>query len=219
MLDIMRNIAITGVILICTVSLIFWGMGHVTISKFLPGLPDVEFNTALSLLFIALAFILSKLDQLENVPIRFIVGVIIGLFALLSLSQDIFSINIGIDNIFFDSHAHAYGHNGPHPGRMSPITAVGVLLIALIVFILPSNTKSAKLSNIGELGMLLMMAMLLTVSVAELGIKLFAEQSPAFLSHAAPIPPLTAILMILMAIGLVAEYLMMVNNNRDTHPR
>jgi len=195
-----------SVALISLMALAGWWTDHATLATWLPMIADMTFNTALCFLLMALAcgimsggLISSHAANKDDhslariIPSGAAIGV--GLFALLSLSQDLFGLNLGIDNMLFD--AHGFALSSPHPGRMSPVTALGFLLSSAALLCLHSYRPTYAHTLIILLGML---------AITGLGIHLFMFDVPETYMHMASISPLTAIAFLLLATALLHAF-------------
>ncbi len=93
----------------------------------LPAAPAMRFNTATSFFWlgIALVFLVSHRLWLPRC-----LGAAIAIFAALTLSQDLFAIDLGIDNLLFVD----WGGIGPNAsGRMATITSICFILSGMCV--------------------------------------------------------------------------------------
>ncbi len=123
-----------GAALISGIALLGWWTDHGALAAYLPGIANMTFNTALCFMLVALACCIPDKGAQAPASIRLGVGLLVGLFAVLSLLQDVSGLNLGIDNLLFDSRG--YGLLSPYPGRMSPLTATGFLLIGMALSLL-----------------------------------------------------------------------------------
>jgi len=120
-----------------------------------PTLAPMQYNSALSMIFLGAAIITLRWDRSEWASPY--LGALAAALGGLSLIQDIFPVNLGIDGLFF----HSYVTTGtPIPGRMSPVTALCTLLMGLALAALGRrHTGSWRLLVAGSLASL-------TVSIA-----------------------------------------------------
>lgn len=113
-----------------TLVLIGWYTQNLELIQIFPTFAPMQFNTAL-------CFVLSGMGLLMIIRQHRSTGIAIGIFimftGLLTLSEYIFEIDLGIDQLLFK---HYITTETSHPGRMAPNTALCLLLtgIALIVF-------------------------------------------------------------------------------------
>jgi len=191
----LKSISIGLVILISTIAILGWWINHAMLATWLPAIANMTFNTALLFLLVALA---CGMRKRPGSTIRTGAGMLVGLFALLSLSQDIFSLNIGIDNLLFNSHG--VGLSSPHPGRMSPITALGFILCAATLITLHQRRQGWRTLTHMQIALL---GMLATIGI---GMHIFMYDVPTSYAHLASISPLTAVSFLLIAIALLCIF-------------
>jgi len=201
MLKHLENIPVAGVVLLGMAAILGWWTDHAALAAVLPGIADMTFNTALGLILLSIACCLpacleskgyfTTCGQWLSATTGFII-----LFASLSLIQDFFGINLGIDNLLFDSHG--YGLSSPYPGRMSPMTAMGFLLGSTILIAL--NRKEQRPQFALTHVLILLLAML---ALVEIGMGVLITDVPDAYSHLASISLFTAISFLLMAISFL----------------
>jgi len=104
--------------------MIAWYAGYSSVTQIFPNFASMKFNTALAFLFCGLALIAANLGRWREVGI---LGVVVSTVGLLTLSQYLFDLNLGIDQLFFE-HAEV---TSAHPGRMAQATAFSFLLAGL----------------------------------------------------------------------------------------
>ncbi len=179
--------------LISGIALLGWWIDHAALAAWLPAIADMTFNTALCFMFVATACLMSGSRSVG-------IGIGIGIFALLSLLQDFFGLRFGIDNLLFNSHG--YGLTSPHLGRMSPNTAAGFLLSAIVLVsmsIFKSKNRFTTMTHtlIILLGLLAFIGVSMTVLISDV---------PEGFSHFASMSLLTAIAFLLVSISLLSIY-------------
>lgn len=118
----LRLVKLTGSILVAGGFLILsgWLAKYPLWGNFLPGGVAMVFNTALCLLLAGIALLLPA----TKLTLRAGLGYCIALIAALVLAENIFAINLGVD---LPALHLWYPDNNPHPGRMSPNTALALL--------------------------------------------------------------------------------------------
>ncbi len=194
-----KTVSPTLVALISGIALLGWWTDHAALAAWLPSIADMTFNTALSFLLIALACGINGLHRLwpslhiQTIHTGAAIGV--GLLASISLSQDIFGLNLGIDNLLFD--AHGFDLSSPHPGRMSPVTALGFLLCATTLITLHRRSRAVLLLTHVQI------TLLGILSVVGIGMNIFMHDVPASYTHLASISPLTAVSFLLITTSLL----------------
>ena len=123
-------LAIASSIILGAIVLIGWEVDSVAITQIRPIFPSMKFNAALCFLLSGVSLALLQLGK--NTASRVVAALVASLGAL-TLSQDIFSFNAGIDLAFHAGSLATSG--GVHPGRMAPLRALGVLLISGAIFV------------------------------------------------------------------------------------
>jgi signal transduction histidine kinase len=68
-------------------------------------------------------------------------AVVVALIGLITLSEFLFAWDLGIDNLIVRDHITTHT---PHPGRMSPITALGFVLMGVAFIIMDFETKKGR---------------------------------------------------------------------------
>ncbi|MDB5032694.1 PAS domain-containing sensor histidine kinase [Mucilaginibacter sp.] len=110
-----------------------WIFNILILKAVLPGFTTMKVNTALC--FIALGMALNLILTGKSRSLYLISAGFVFLLCLLSLLQDIFNINFGMDELLIADKGNLL-KNSLHPGRMSPTTAFCFFLIAPSLFIL-----------------------------------------------------------------------------------
>jgi PAS domain S-box-containing protein len=188
-----QSIAATGAALISGIALLGWWTDHAALVTYVPGIANMTFNTALCFMLVALVCCLPDKGAQRSASIRLGVGLLVGLLAVLTQLQDIFGLNFSIDNLLFNSHG--YGLLSPHPGRMSPLTAIGFLLIGITLSLLSMHhNRPYRLISITHALILLVGV----VGLSGIGLNVFV---PETYSHLVSISPFSAISFLLLAIA------------------
>jgi signal transduction histidine kinase/CheY-like chemotaxis protein len=131
--------------------LLGWALNIDELRSVVPGLATMKINTALGLLCCGLALFLKSIYHLRFAKTLAatnadhtgaLIGTITSLFALLTLSQDIFGINLRIDQLFgMDPFTAA-----PRPpGRMSIATATCLTLLGAAIALLDRMPRTSQL--------------------------------------------------------------------------
>lgn len=114
-----------------------WKLQWEGVTSLLPGLPPMTFNTALGLCLGSISLLcLSMPGQVGQKGPRLrrgslVAAALAGLLALLTITQMVAGVSLGIDELFaIDTVARAKGSINV-PGRMSPATAMAMLLLSL----------------------------------------------------------------------------------------
>jgi PAS domain S-box-containing protein len=119
------------------VVLIGWIFNIPILKSVLPGFTTMKVNIALCFITLGVAFNLILKGKGRN--IRLILTGFALLVCLLSLLQDIFNVNFGIDELLIADNGN-FLKSSLHPGRMAPTTALCGFSIAISLLIL-NNSK------------------------------------------------------------------------------
>lgn len=129
------------VILVSGLVLIGWMLDIPTLKSVLPSLVTMKANTAIALLLSGISLWL--LQKLEVSQRRRRIGQTLALtvasIAVVTLSQYLFSWNLGIDQLVFREMPGAIETS--HPGRMAPTTALNFVFISFALLILGQKTQ------------------------------------------------------------------------------
>jgi sensor domain CHASE-containing protein len=112
-----------GSALLGLVVLLGWHLHVATLIQIRPNLAPMKYNTALSIFLSGTAVCCCVLERRRITPL---LGGLVALIGTLCLLENLFDLNLGIDQLLFQSYLPA--SNG-HPGRISPVTAACFLLI------------------------------------------------------------------------------------------
>jgi len=137
--------ASAAVILVGGLVLIGWAFDITALKSVLPGLATMKPNTALAFILAGVALWLSLASETQP---RFrrvaqVCAVVVALIGLLTLSQDFFGWNLGLDQLLFKESVGSAGT--PHPGRMSAATAFNLLLIGCALLLLDVRSRTSWL--------------------------------------------------------------------------
>jgi len=199
LLNNLKQIAAISAVIISGTALLGWWTDHAVLAAYLPGIASMTFNTALCFMLVALACSVTDRGVQTSASIRLGIGVLVSLVATLSLSQDIFGLRFGVDNLLFDSRG--YGLTSPYPGRMSPLTAAGLLLIGMALALLSvrHNKSNRFVSTTHAL-------ILLAGIVGLMGIGANLLLTTPVSAHFTSISLLTAISLLLLATALISIF-------------
>src|SRR4029077_13862326 len=128
-----------------------WIFGVHTLITISPGFATMKANTALAFFLsgVALWSLNPAIPANAPSPLRVkrakllsqVCAVIIALIGLLTLSEFLFGWDLGIDNLIIrDLHTL----HTPHPGRMSPVSALGFVLLGAAFLMMDLETRSGK---------------------------------------------------------------------------
>lgn len=126
------SILLASIPIIISMIVIFgWIFDYERMTTLMPDLASMKFNTALLFLLSSLSiFVSQKAKHLKNMLV-----ISIFLIASLTLSQYIFQINFGIDQLFVMDIS-----GSDYPGRMSIATSINFILISVGIFLLLSKS-------------------------------------------------------------------------------
>lgn len=113
-----------------------WVFDIPILKSVLPGYSNIKFNTAL--LFIISGILFFLLLKKNTSLLYFVLTILLFVFPFLSIAQDVFNINLGLDQ-FFISDLEAIAVNHPNPGRIAPSTSFCFCLIAIAFSLLPAK--------------------------------------------------------------------------------
>jgi diguanylate cyclase (GGDEF)-like protein/PAS domain S-box-containing protein len=130
-----------GVMALGCVVLYGWAFNIETLKTVLPGLASMKANTATGLACsgASLWLLLPSKPRRPTDYIARLLALVPTLIGLLTLSEYIFRVNLGIDQLLF--HAQAGSHGASAPGRMSPMTATVSLSIGMALTLLNWKTR------------------------------------------------------------------------------
>ena len=115
------------IVVISAFVLLGWWIKSVEIVQLLPNLVSMKFNAALGFLLAGLSLGFAK----NRNPWGVFAAIASGMIGLLTLSQYILGVNLGVDELFVQDFTANVGTS--HPGRMAPNTAIGLVLCAVAV--------------------------------------------------------------------------------------
>lgn len=120
-----------------TFALIGWWLDIPLLKSISPVWVSMKVNTALGFIFAGLSL---NLLQKEKNKVGEIFAVMTLLIGLLTLSEYIFKLNLGIDQLFFQEAPNSIATS--QPGRMSPMAAFNFILIGSSLFLLKRKNPS-----------------------------------------------------------------------------
>lgn len=173
------------------VVLIRWVIDPVSPTIF-PGIAAMKANTAVCFLLLGAGAIL--LSRAGAPPRRALGRILIGValvIAALTWIQDITSVNLGIDELLFPDISAAGGVGVA--GRMSPVTAIGFLLLGLAALLGPARPRLV----VALCGATLAVAILTILNLV------FDSAVPPFLAGYTEMAPSTALALVVLALGVI----------------
>lgn len=140
---------IAPVAIIALVTIIGW---HLDPSRAPAATPHMKYNTAWSFFLISLAYAAHYrgLAHVARVTGAIVLGV-----ATLSLAQRLFGFNLGIDELIVND---PYIPTEAHPGRMAPLTALGLMVLGAVM-IWPRFAHSVFLAGVAVVAASLVIAL------------------------------------------------------------
>ena len=123
-----------------------WALEIPTLKSLVPGLPGMKANTAAA--FVMAGLSLRWLGSPDATDARSAawagrwLAAIVGLLGLLTLGEYAFGWSLGIDQWLFDDTGLAPGAGAP--GRMAPMSAVNLVLLAAALLLLDVETRGGK---------------------------------------------------------------------------
>lgn len=200
----------TGIltVILGSIALLGWAYDILVFKSILPGLVTMKANTALG--FVLAGCSLSMIRQEDGIarherrPLK-IFGAVSALMILMlsiaTLSQDLFSRNLGIDQLLVSEHEGALYTT--HPGRMSPLTSAGFILMGAALLWLHCGRRRPAFAQV--LALLSLGTALFTVGCYLFGPSFFeGEVFPKFLQKYVPMAIHSALGFLLLSSGILA---------------
>ena len=137
-----RIIIIISVLTIITgiVIMVGWIFDIPPLQSIVPGFEAMRFNAALCFVLFGSAMVITQYKTtVYTYPTFFLLSLLGSLIGLVTLSQDLFNFNSGLDQLFvFDKTIPSYGI--PYPGRMAFNASVNFLFLGLgFLFLIPKK--------------------------------------------------------------------------------
>jgi PAS domain S-box-containing protein len=165
------------------------------LQNIVPGLPAIRFNAALCFILVGnLLLLASGKPGMRRGGLFIALSVILLLIATITLSQNIFNYNAGIDELLFRDRS-GLGTSKAFPGQMSPATSLSFLFLG-VSFLLTIST-----SKFLQQGAQLLFHLISVL--AFLAVTGYLYEVPAFynLSLVNPMPVHTAVLLLFVSIA------------------
>lgn len=126
--------------IVSILAILGWMFQLESLTRVVSELPSMKFNTALCFIFLGATIVL--IVKHYNIVFAHIVNAFLLIVGLLTLSQDIFAIDLGIDQFIVEDYFGIQSGN-PHPGRMSSATSLSFSLlgISLLLILLGKPNK------------------------------------------------------------------------------
>jgi PAS domain S-box-containing protein len=137
--------ASAATILVGCVVLVGWGLNLAVLKSIVPGLPTMKPNTALAFILAGGSLWLLWAEpppQTRHWQRRLgqLCAAIVALMGLLTLSQDLFGWNLGLDQLLLKERSGGIGTSAP--GRMSPATAFNFVLVGVALLLLDVKQRT-----------------------------------------------------------------------------
>ena len=147
--DLARRVAVTCVWLVVCIAggaLVGWWRDIELLKGMLPGFPAMRPNTALGLMLGAVALLL--LWRIEKKGVHRLVAralaISMALICLISLAEYLSGVDLGIDGLMIHGGAREYQNSET---RMSAISALGILLLSLSLFLLSHPLRRIRIQH------------------------------------------------------------------------
>ncbi len=122
-----------------------WILNIDALTRVHPSLVSMKFNTSLCLIAAAASLLLWHRSKGSPTGVRFVQlgGVFIGLIGLLTCSEILFHLDLGIDEFFFKETSERAGRS--FPGRMGFASTLVFMLLGTALFHLPSKARVSSI--------------------------------------------------------------------------
>ncbi len=121
------------------VVLVGWYTHHAALVQVAPSLAPMQYNAALSLLLCGAGLLALTFGWFR---LAAICGAVAGLVGLVTLSEDLFGVTLGLDQLFLRAYLTIRTSN---PGRMAPNTALGLALTGTAIFVMSRSARRAQI--------------------------------------------------------------------------
>lgn len=175
------------------VVLVGWALDVDGLKSILPGLLTMKANTALCFVLMGAGVVL-LFRSTESPRSTWVGRVLIGTAATIALAtgaQYVTGVDLGIDQLAFPDPAGATG--ALVPGRMSPLTAVGFLMLAVAALAAPAFRRTV----IVLAGVVLATALVFVFEFV------FGAAAPTFLAGSTPMAVISAVTMGTLSFGVI----------------
>lgn len=135
-----------AIIVFLTASLVIYGwfLNIPALKSVMPNYISMKLNTALCFILLSTSVMIEGRDTKSVRGLFFLLNAIVILVAALSYAQEILNADFGIDQ-FIMADTAAIAANAPYPGRMSPITSVMFIIIAVSLSLMKLNRNPVYL--------------------------------------------------------------------------
>lgn len=122
-----------------------WWLEITVLMQILPRAAPMQFNTALLFLLMGCGLFAARFGATGVVRV---LAVCVGVFALLTLSQYLTAINLGIDQLFIHGYLQT---QTSHPGRMAPNSAAAFILSAAALYLVADQRRQLLAASFSTL--------------------------------------------------------------------
>jgi two-component system, sporulation sensor kinase E len=135
------------VIIICFVAiaagiivLLGWVLNIPTLQSIIPGIEPMRFNTAICFVFLSIALLLTQYQTHKYTLLFFILSLLVTFIGLVTLLQNIFDFNTGLDELFIIDKG-TVSKTYPYPGRMAFNAALSFFLFGVGFLMLTAKNR------------------------------------------------------------------------------
>ncbi|MDB5137860.1 MAG: domain S-box protein [Mucilaginibacter sp.] len=135
------------IIIICLVTIaagitvvLGWILNVPTLQSIVPGIEPMRFNTALCFVFLGIALLLTQYQTRKYTLVFFILSLLVTFIGLITLMQNIFNFNTGLDQLFIIDKG-TVSKTYPYPGRMAFNAALNFFLFGLGFLMLKAKSR------------------------------------------------------------------------------
>lgn len=169
------NVILIGllIIMISTCVIVGWFFYIPQMVQIFPGYIGMVFNTAFCFLIVGFSFLVSAYhkDKIKNLVYLY-TGAILIIFPSIVLSQNIFGIDLNIDQLFTEAWLN---DPNPHPGRMAPNTCLAFIMVGLTFILLPFSYRKAAIVLMQLNVLIIMMMGIIAITSYSLKLELIYE--------------------------------------------
>ncbi|MDQ6952957.1 MAG: PAS domain S-box protein [Mariprofundaceae bacterium] len=184
------------ILLIASLDMLAWWGSHDVLLAWVPWFKGMTFNTALGFVCLSLAILLFQCNTRFSKYIAWLLLLVLGMFACFSLVQDVFQVNLGLDQWWLPL---SHENNHIYAGRMSPLTAMAFMVSCMMLMIL-IQWQHFKYASIISHTLILSLILLVLQGIT---LQFFHVNADHTWSHLASMSPMTSFSFLLtMLVGL-----------------
>jgi PAS domain S-box-containing protein len=178
-----------------------WVIHSIPLIQVFPDFSPMQFNTAFCFFLCAFNLIFFN----SSIKILRCTGLLAAIFALVTISQYLFQINLGIDTLFMQPFTKS---NAAYIGRMSPVTAMNFIVIGIFLFLGANFGKNPWI----KLRVIIVASIVLSLALVPLLAYLSGIQTATIWTNFTGMAVFTAFNFIFISIGLMCRIW---QSNRD----